>query len=220
MIYTVISGINEKDCCEKRQSIASLPRAVERYILDTKNEQTREERLLAYTVLSFSLEKFYGIKEWNIEKNAYGKPNLVTYGEEKNLYINVSHSDGAVAVVLSDEGEVGVDIQAEILPEREDRLKKRFFDFNVAKADDLSVAYLYFDRGGNFSELEMDNPEDIISFTDKWSACEAVMKCDGRGFSSLPELEKIQRNMHLTIKRISFEEKQFSLSIAKKRVVM
>ena len=219
MIYTVISTINEMDCRILRQPCLYLPAEVERYILDTKNNKTREERLTAYTLLSASLEKFCGINDWNIEKNAYGKPILVTKGKENNLYINISHSEGVVAVVLSDEGEVGVDLQSEIPPGTEDRLKKRFFAFDIRTADNFTPAYFFFDRECNFTELAI-NPIEKISFTDKWSLSEAVMKCDGRGFSSLPELEKLQREMDITVKRFSLDKVNYSLSVAKKRVIM
>lgn len=220
MIYTVISNLTEKDCRTSRQPSIYIPSEVENYILETKNEKTRAERRIAYTVLSLSLEKFFGISSWNIQKNAYGKPFLITNGENTDIFISLSHSDGVAAVALSDEGEIGVDLQCEISPERKERMSARFLTETEIKETDLNVKYFLIDPSLEFTEIFLGEIEEKDDFLHKWSASEAIMKCHGSGFEALPKLEEIKKNIDLKTKSISDSGRNFSLSIAIKRAIM
>jgi hypothetical protein len=53
------------------------------------------------------------------------------------------------------------------------------------------------------------------SFTAKWTAAEALMKCDGRGFSALGELQTLMKEMKVFSFSLTKENKKIYASIAK-----
>ena len=58
-----------------------------------------------------------------------GKP----YFKGSNLKFSISHSNKMIACAISDDGEVGIDIEAaDITPSRADSIAARFFSFEVA----------------------------------------------------------------------------------------
>lgn len=63
-------------------------------------------------------------KQLTLERSSNGKPYFIN----SNWQFNVSHSGGYVAVALSDEGAVGIDVEtAQISAEKAQDLAKRFF---------------------------------------------------------------------------------------------
>ncbi len=96
-----------------------------------------------------------------------GKP----YFEGSRWRFNISHSRGYVAVIISDEGEVGTDMEnADIAPEKAQKLAKRFFTEREI-------------------ELVADAPE---SFCKIWSRKEAAAKYFGMPLGHILSLEKDQ----------------------------
>lgn len=221
MIYTVISDTLgrenliecKKDCRLLRQSEISLPENILKYIDKSKNPGVKEERLLAYTSLFGSLKLFFDIDEPKIGRQDNGKPILLSHNE-RNINFNISHSDGMVAVTLSDEGEVGVDIQAEIVSGRQEQLDKRFLSDLQIKSENLSVDF-YFCTLSN-STLEFRKIElrlsDGKSFFDRWTALESVLKLDGGGFGSLSFAPVLMKNVKTDIRKINLLNKSYSLS--------
>ena len=196
MIYTVIATLSEnrietksRDCRIIRQPLSLLPAEISKYIEKTKNLSVKAERSLAYTTLFCALRVFYSIDGAHIERNEYGKPYLA----DSDIHISLSHSDGSVAVCLSDEGEVGIDIQAEIDESRAERLKNRFFTDLAVKNDNPNVEYYFCKISDDEAIIEsIDRPKTADgSFTAKWAYAETLMKLHGRGFgdiSRLPDL--------------------------------
>ena len=138
MIYTVISDINnfksaresaqKRDCHNKWQPLTLIPKDVISYIENGKNDEVRLERFTAYSTLFFALFELYGKKDVTLCRTDSGKPYLIENGNASKIQISISHSDGLVSVALSDEGDIGVDIQSEIDESRAERLEKRFGD--------------------------------------------------------------------------------------------
>lgn len=212
MIYTVISHLGEnrieiknRDCRIIRQPLSLLPAEVSEYIEKTKNDSARAERSLAYTTLLCALRAFFDIDGARVERSEHGKPYLV--GE--NVHISISHSDGAIAVCLSDEGEVGVDIQVEIDESRAERLKNRFFSDLDVRNDNLGIKYYFCKISENEAIIEsIDRPKIADdSFTAKWAYAEALMKLHGRGFSDVTDLPALAENARVEIVKISLDKK-------------
>lgn len=212
MIYTVIATLSEnrietknRDCRIIRQPLSLLPAEISEYIENTKNLSVKAERTLAYTTLLCALRAFYSIDGARIERNKYGKPYLA----DSNIHISLSHSDGSVAVCLSDEGEVGIDIQSEIDERCAERLKNRFFSGFEAKSDDLSVKYYFCSISENEAILQsIDRPKNADDrFTAKWAYAEALMKLHGRGFVDVTALPALAENARVEIVEISLDKK-------------
>lgn len=206
MIYILISDLgltreneenNKRDCRILRQPPALLPEEIREYIDGTKNENTRAERNLAYTSLLSGLKILLNIVDCNIEKDADGKPFLVTkdknvYQKEgKKIYISLSHSDYVSAVCISDEGDVGIDIQSEIDSARAERLKERFLGNIEAVNSTIDVEIYYCSLTPAEVVLEAINLADCDDgrFTSKWVMAESLMKLYGRGFGDLSRVK-------------------------------
>ena len=103
-----------------------------------------------------------------LARNEYGKP----YFKDSELEFNVSHSGEYVAVALSNEGAVGVDIEtADVSAEKAVKLAKRFFTEAERKAVEKCSS----------------------SFCELWSAKEAKAKYLGVSLASFIEFERSEK---------------------------
>lgn len=223
MIYTVISTLNEnridkdkRDCRIIRQPLSLLYEELENYIEHGKNETHKAERRLAYTTLLCALKVFYSIDFPRIERNEYGKPYLA----DSNIRISLSHSNGAVAVCISDEGEVGVDLQTQIEPERAERLKERFFTSLQVKNESISTEYYYCDLSGEDAEIYSITLPDFqpceADFSARWVSAESIMKLIGHGFADAEGVSKLAKECRTEIKAIDFCKKYYlAVSVAR-----
>ena len=214
MIYTVIcdtkkrdfSHLIKEDCRIKRQSIPDFPKEIGEYIDRAKNTLTREERECAYSTLLYSLKCFYGIENPEIVREKDGKPRLVSH----DIFFNISHSDGLVAVSLCDEGDIGVDLQDEISPEREKRLSTRFLSGFSPLPCPLEISYLYLEKDRFFTlDLPMSNGG---KFTEKWTSFESVLKLYGDGFGTASNAHNLAENVKMDTRVIRLDNTLFSLS--------
>ncbi len=87
------------------------------YLKKTEKGLSAEEQSAA----AWMILKNLGI-DGEIKKNKFGKP----YIEGLPIKFNISHTDGAIAVALSD-SEVGVDIQRTDIRKISNRVMRRFF---------------------------------------------------------------------------------------------
>ena len=257
MIYTIISTTEKnkieenRDCRVLRQPLSLLPKELDEFINNTKNDNLRAERYLAYTTLLSGLKVFFGIDGASVVKDSEGKPYLIYDGkkyqknedstvqykthqknidcdekspEEKThtddkekIYISISHSDGMVAVSISDEGEIGVDIQSKISPEKANRLSDRFFGDVEVLDEDLKVKYYYCDIVDNmavFTKISLEDA-DRQDYTTKWAYSESVMKLYGRGFSDLSNIRTLVNESKCENK--SFQSNMWMISTSVKR---
>lgn len=217
MIYTVFSFVNNKDCHKLWQSSTEYSDSLSSEKFLDKSWLIKAERQLANLLLTIGLDKFFSVKEWDIEIDSHGKPRLVNYTYDGVIHINVSHSLGAVAVCLSDTNELGVDIQTEIDPNVQERLEKRFFKDVKVSNQPLGVRYFTLSDDGDLSDVTLNSPNDSFDFTDKWAYSESVMKCDGSGFLVSSGVKEISKEFVTEIKKITTEKKAFSIAISTKK---
>jgi phosphopantetheinyl transferase len=223
MIYTVISSLKEnridkdkRDCRIIRQPLSLLYEELENYIEHGKNEMHKAERRQAYTTLLCALKTFYSIDFPRIERNEYGKPYLA----DSDIRISLSHSNGVVAVCLSDEGEVGVDLQSEIEPERAERLKERFFTSLEVKNENISTEYYYCDLSGEDAEIYSITLPDFqpcaTDFSARWVSAESIMKLIGHGFADADKTGTLAEICRTEIKTVDLGEKYYlAVSVAR-----
>lgn len=220
MIYTVIAFLGEnrieknRDCREFRQPLSLLPEEIKKYIENTKNEAVRAERELTYITLLCSLKAFFDIDKIRLERAPDGKPYL----KDSNIHFNLSHSDGVIAACISDEGEVGVDLQSDIAPERAERLKDRFFKDFEPESESLDANYYFCCIDGAEAVFKEINPAlpCLDSFSTKWSAAESLMKLHGRGFADASVLPLLAKTSKTEVRKITADRDYYlAVSIEK-----
>ncbi len=195
------SEIKEKSQGEYR----ALTESLSEYISDS-GKKNYDERvsvaILLCSIIVYLKRKGVVEKIGALKKGEHGKPYL----DGGDIKFNISHTDGEVAIAVSRDCEVGVDIEEKISPERSGKLEKRFFpginlfEKTVEKSlfeKEKNVNYLeaYRLENGEFSPVNLLFADD--SFTAKWTACEAVMKCDGRGFAALYDINELAQEMKI-----------------------
>ena len=216
MIYTVISTLkenkietNKRDCRIIRQPLSLLYKEIEEYINSVNNKDAREERKLAYTTLLCALKSFYNIEKPHISFTEHGKP----YFKECGVFFSISHSDSTVAVCLSDDCEVGIDLQAEIDPLIAKKLEKRFFPGLNVKNESLGVEYYYCNPLNDEVEIcsiSLPNFQaDKTNYSAKWVSAESIMKLTGRGFADADRVSDLAKDTKTEIKALDFEGKYY-----------
>ncbi len=213
MICVVISDLQnlKGDCRIARHPHYILPDRIKEYIEKTKNEKKRAERSLAYTTLLYSLESFFSVKDPVIERNQNGKPDLSSC----DIHISISHCDGVAAVAMSDEGDIGVDIQSGIDEDKAKRLGERFLSAISVKQDEVNIKYFsidFTDKGACFNKIMLEN-DDSIDFLSKWVYTESMIKAFGLSFSDISKINEISHSTDT--KTVKYKNFKIATTIAK-----
>ena len=230
MIYTVIVDIldfcnfyNKRDCHIAWQPLSLIPDEIIKYIKSANSNEVKMERFAAYSALFIALKEFFGKTELVLERSEHGKPYLVENGVKSNIGISLSHSKGLAVISISDNFEIGVDIQAEINKDTALRLEKRFFEDVKIKSQKLDTKLFLLDAELKLQNIyEADNVKaeesKNESFTTKWAFSEAVIKCIGNGFLSASRVRELSPKTKTQIYEIKHKTNTYALVIAKKRL--
>ena len=171
-----------------------------------------EESIIARALLSDLYKKVFGEKIPEIKKCKLGKPY---FDFQDAPPFSISHSDGAVAVALSNEkGEVGIDIQSKIDEEKRARISRRFPFVKERVFKELSDVCFFKAtlNSGNFSFEEFsESPCQKSDFTLYWTSTEAILKAEGGGFTSAKKLDELEKTHEVS----SFLIGDFYISITK-----
>jgi 4'-phosphopantetheinyl transferase len=154
--------------------LSKLPASFHEKINQLKRWQDRHASLLGKLLLIKGLNDFgYSNLDLNsITYNQYGRPLL-----SENIDFNISHSGNYVMCALSDEGNIGVDIE-EIKAIDVTQFKK------FITSDELA--------------LIQNSENSLTEFYELWAKKEAVMKAEGRGLSIPLKDIKIENNIALS----------------------
>ena len=253
MIYTVFADISSFDTEQilkrgalprpeyieknEKQSLLLSPGIIETpmlapEVIDRINKATnpdvKKQRCSSYLLLCALCNKALGYVPKITWTNS-GKPKFVN----NSLYFNISHTNGIVAVSISDEGAVGVDVEGLIDEARAARLEKRFFSELSISDRPLSVCYYvcrFLDDGmAELVCIDKDNEENADSedssiefkrihssehFSAKWTLYEASLKCDGGGFISLPCLNMLLLECKADLRKFKIADKEYYLTTA------
>lgn len=172
-----------------------------------KSVQSKFARILLGELFS---EAYPNEKMPEILKGKYGKPYFA--GEGK--FFNITHEGGLAAVILSDEGEVGIDLQS--LPSElrsrekiEERLTRviRECDYYFTRAGVCEPCgieiYSFLPLGDDAVTRSLptqsikvyDEPRALSSadgeLVRQWSELEALMKLSGGGFADVGRIHEI-----------------------------
>ena len=208
-----------------RQSEAFISKNIIGYIDNTSNQAQKKARFCAYASLFFALRDIFAEKNADICFSKDGKPYLINC--DKKIFISISHCNTLSAVCLSDEGEVGIDLQDGIDAERAKRLESRFFTNlkaqNNLQAENKIFVFKFCEDKFTLTEgneKDFNFIEQLGDFTEKWSLAESLLKCYGTGFGGADDVVEIQKACYSSTVRIMAEYKIYALSISIKKTIM
>ncbi len=198
-----------------KEKMAELISSLEDYI-STSGKANRDERILTANLILESLSNlpFFTSESAprSLKKGPHGKPCF----DDKNIKMNIAHNEDFVLVAYDENAEIGVDIENEIPPEKAEKLAKRFEGISSLKTEKNEKKITAFEmiENGNFTPIKLSAADE--SFTAKWTAAEAIMKCDGGGFSTLPKLENLAKCIKVCTYVFKPDEKKIYVTLAKK----
>ena len=214
MLRIYISEIGDIPSAKDKEILDNLNESLQKRALSAKNDKAKREKIFTYALLTEALLHSGYAGDIILAEEKHGKPQL-----DGGVYkISLSHTDKLCAVAISDEGEVGIDAEEISGEEKTKAAVKRFLnDFSPSLNFSQGVKIYDFDFiKSSFTKCKIDPIREAgpSSFTVLWTAAEALLKCDGGGFASLPSLEKIESES--LIYSFTVREK-YSVSLAIKR---
>ena len=193
-----------------------------------EKERIGKERSLSFfsrILLMKIYEEKMGKKIPEISYTEEGKP----YFRNDVCSFSVSHDKNLVVVALSDEGDVGIDVQSfdgneaaikriekrflEDIPACEEKTKKANIKFDYFKlgALDKSINLEKRDKNELFFKCEKIQNKDFLL---RWTKLEALLKLVGCGFKELNNVNKYLQNVDFETSFLQHGGRCFSLTLA------
>ena len=214
MIYACTRRIfGSAESAERRMREAGLSFLVDFCCSDKgKSESAYLDRLIAYETLAIFVKRTVGIDISEIRRDNLGKPYL----PNEPLCFSISHTDGLVLTAVSDEKyirSVGADAQTEIDNDRAVRMRDRYFPTLSLNEDmrDEKIKF-YFLEEDCLSEIP--SVKNDSGLTSLWTYAEALMKCDGRGFGSIGDIDTLSCECKWNDRCVILDGEEFYLTVA------
>ncbi|WP_200169658.1 4'-phosphopantetheinyl transferase family protein [Francisella philomiragia] len=169
-----------------------LPKEQTNDILSYKFKNDRDKRLLARCFLYTYLRCRYGIENFKLSHNSYGKPFLINY---KDIDFSISYSEEYILVGISSGYQIGIDIE--------------YVDININHKD-LIKSIMHNDEIKCYNQLVMDN-EKLNFFFEVFNKKEAIIKSFGMGlYYDVTKINILNLSMSIGekifLESITFEE--------------
>ena len=226
------------------------------FIKKTKNPPLRRERIFSYMLLEYALKEYYEEKNMleseekdyfylqkqcvinelrgslsspdfeTLERDEYGRP----YFPGVNFDFNLSHDGEMAALVISDQGRVGIDIEkhSENVSTRLYKKLDSYYESNCLlnitdRPDSLdarikTLAYSN-EKGILEAHIDIEKAHDAIDFFTRWTTVESISKADGRGLALFSRIDFSINDFNLL--RLSIKDggaNTYSLSISERRI--
>ncbi len=175
----------------------------------------KEEHRLGLSLFSALYEHIYKKEPPPIAVGEGGKPFLK---EEGAPIFNISHSFGIIAAAISNEGNIGIDVQKEIEKEKAEHIISRFPYIKIRETQKIKGEHLsFFQASLKCDKISLSPtaslPTSLIGeprFTQSFTQTEAILKAEGGGFRSAGKLDELESSA----KTASFKFGDFFLSVA------
>lgn len=213
---------------EKKSKYEKVARALVESLDDyvsSSGKMNKDERFITASLILDSVFDLVGFASFpvpgSMKKDGFGKPS---FGKSE-IKISVAHEENYAVAAYSIGREIGVDIEGEIDEKKAEKLALRFpkiASLNIENKGDKKavgekIIFLEMKEDGSAEPLNL-LPADG-SFSAKWTAAEALMKCDGRGFSSLSELDILAEKMAFSSFSFPWEKEKIYVSIAMEELI-
>lgn len=208
---------------EKKSKYIKVARALveslDEYV-SSSSKRNKDERLVTASLILASTLDLVAFASFPItramKKDSNGKPHF----GESDVKLSIAHNEDYAIVAYTIGREIGVDIEGEIDEKKAENLSGRFSGIssldieNGEIEEEISgkIIFLEMKENGPFEKLDLSVSDN--SFSAKWTAAEAIMKCDGRGFSALVDLSDLKMSMRLLTFEAEKNDKKFYISLA------
>ena len=136
-----------------------------RYRFEKHQHQYLITRALIRSTLSHYLPEIKP-QEWRFEKNQWGKPSLPAHQNPQNLSFNLSHTDGLIVCALTQNNELGVDVE------------------DVSReGETVKIADRYFSAQEYQTLIKLPEAKQNERFFDLWTLKESYIKAWGKGLA-------------------------------------
>lgn len=190
LLTTTISGIEDLT----QEQIACLDGQEQQRLSQIKAKQRRLQFFYGRLLLRAGLKHYFGMAaaDYKIALSKAGKPFLA--GNSASLYFSLSHSGPLIICALSNEGEIGIDI--------EQQKKRQTLELLAARTLAVNEQKLFVD---------LETSEKQTFFYERWVLKEAYYKALGQTPISFNQLdfEAIGRPKQFKLKNISDLRWQF-----------
>ena len=196
----------------------------------SENIKKKYESCSAYYLLSKVLMRdfpklYESFGKYKIKIDLNGKPHF----EPCKVHFSVSHTYGAVAVAVSEEGEIGVDIE-KIKDEKSAVMKLLMYRFTGDMYGEMCEKYALFDRESFFEysieditenarKAEKSTVPDEINECDRyyiaWCALESILKCSGLGFAGINQLGDLTEKTEVKGTVAELNDGKYAISFAR-----
>lgn len=238
LIIALHDELNE----ETIRNFAVSDTEIGRYILAATDEKKRTQRLCAYLALKSVLGEC-GVELTDLGHGQRGEPvPIIKDNEGGNTCISISHNGTISAIAISD-SPVGVDIEREIVGEREKKIDARFLsgrgieragrtggkiEFLLVQLNSHGEMFV-LDKDvldGSFDE-NLDNTvyvnnnlhiyrcDPLGCTTSRWTSLESILKLSGGGFADFLNTGATAEHSNLVSYEIKVGGEHLYLTLAK-----
>lgn len=209
----------EKKKSKYEVSNNSLTKSLDAYV-GSSGKSNKEERFLTAFLLLESVFNIASIASVatpiSFEKDSMGKPDF----GESDVKLSIAHNEDYAVVAYAIGREIGIDIERKIDSKKVENLSGRFSQITSLDIENKEnenrdvekIIFLEMKENGSLESMNLEMSDN--SFSAKWTAAEAIMKCDGRGFSVISELQKIKKDMNVFTFLLHHENKKNYISLA------
>lgn len=180
MLKYIVKNVNDFSVQDYKESFSYMSSLRKEKVVRYKDEDTKKctlaGELLARQLLSDASGK--AKESFIITADNNGK---LFCENQPDLYFNISHSNGIVAAVISDE-EVGIDI--EVVRPVALKLAKKI-------CNDEELSYIFGHTPENSKYCQDASTDTLLRFFEIWTAKEAYLKCIGTGITDLRKLKAL-----------------------------
>lgn len=183
---------------ELQRLIGMLPSWRREQALRYKHESGRRECTMSYLLLCDMLREHFHITEQPVFAiGEHGKPQLSFSSQQGKMHFNLSHCKRAIACIVSDDSEVGIDVECL------GRYKESLAEYCMSQKELQAIS---------------DAPVKDEEFTRLWTQKEALLKYTGEGIvDDMKTVLGSSRVLDTDIETMVFPEKGYALSMVKKR---
>ena len=151
-----------------------------------------------------------------IEKEGVGKPFFAEMPDGEKCFFNISHSKGYCAVLLTDVGECGVDIEPNVESDGIKKVETRFLSESLKTEgldESIEIKTDGFLDGVTVEKCDFASAEKLPPVA-VWTTLEALLKTDGRGFSAFKQRREIAKKVRTVTYAVSDSERLVYLTVA------